>query len=436
MSDMKKAHGTPTKDFFIRMITKDISLIDCILDLLDNSIDGARRQIGKDGDFHSFYANIHLGQEHFSIADNCGGISLSDAIDYAFHFGRRKDAPNDVEGGIGLYGIGMKRAIFKMGRNAIVESQHENDSFSVDVDVDAWESSAEWDFNIDSLPCDASKGTKIILRNLYPNISAAFSDESFSNELIRTIARDYAFVLQKGFQITVGGIAIPNYYYEVKTSEEIGPAVVDYVDNGVSIKIVAGLMRELEAEIPEELRPTDTDRFGWYVICNERVVVAGDKTDLTVWGNQGFNVWHGQYNGFVGFLFMNSDNASKLPWTTTKREVDRSDPVYLRAIVKMKSITEQFIKYTGARKLDPLAAYAAEKNAVPVDVKKAVGSSSLKLPTIVRRPNGGPELVTISYQRPKSDVKEVASAFGDFAMSAREVGARTFDYFRRMEMGK
>lgn len=436
MSNVRKAHGSPTKDFFIRMITKDISLIDCILDLLDNSIDGARKQVGKEGGFESFHVNIDLGPQYFSIADNCGGISLSDAIDYAFHFGRRKDAANDVQGGIGLYGIGMKRAIFKMGRNAKVESQHREDSFSVDVDVDAWESSNEWDFDISSLPKNESKGTRIILENLYPNIASAFSDESFSNELIRTIARDYAFVLQNGLQITVGSVSVPKYYYEIKNNEEIAPAVLDYIDDGVTIKIVAGLMRELDVEIPDELRPTDTDRFGWYVICNDRVVVAGDKTDLTVWGNQGFNVWHGQYNGFAGFLFMNADNPSKLPWTTTKREVDKSDPVYLRAIVKMKSITEQFIKYTGSRKSDLPAAYSIEKNAAPVDVKKAIGSSTLKLPSLTKKPNGGPELVTISYQRPKSDVKEAASALGDFAMSAREVGARTFDYFRRMELGK
>ena len=33
--------GNPTKGFFIEMITRDISIKDAILDLLDNSIDGA-----------------------------------------------------------------------------------------------------------------------------------------------------------------------------------------------------------------------------------------------------------------------------------------------------------------------------------------------------------------------------------------------------------
>lgn len=57
----KKIHTSPTKDFFIKMITRDIALEDCIFDLLDNAIDGARRQAGaKGGDepLKGFWAKI------------------------------------------------------------------------------------------------------------------------------------------------------------------------------------------------------------------------------------------------------------------------------------------------------------------------------------------------------------------------------------------
>lgn len=39
--DKSKASANPTKAFFVRMITRDITLEDCIFDLIDNSIDGA-----------------------------------------------------------------------------------------------------------------------------------------------------------------------------------------------------------------------------------------------------------------------------------------------------------------------------------------------------------------------------------------------------------
>jgi len=41
-----KATANPTKEFFVKMITRDITLEDCILDLIDNSVDGAWRSEG------------------------------------------------------------------------------------------------------------------------------------------------------------------------------------------------------------------------------------------------------------------------------------------------------------------------------------------------------------------------------------------------------
>ena len=41
-----KAVANPTKEFFVRMLTRDITVDDCILDLIDNSVDGAWRTEG------------------------------------------------------------------------------------------------------------------------------------------------------------------------------------------------------------------------------------------------------------------------------------------------------------------------------------------------------------------------------------------------------
>ena len=44
-----KVGANPTKAFFVTMITRDITLEDCILDLIDNSVDGAWRSEGSRG---------------------------------------------------------------------------------------------------------------------------------------------------------------------------------------------------------------------------------------------------------------------------------------------------------------------------------------------------------------------------------------------------
>ena len=123
-----KAKAHPTKAFFVRMLTRDISAEDCILDLIDNSIDAAwaathatpkTLEVGRK--LAKYKIQLTINKDHFVVSDNCGGISLDDAANYAFTFGR-----DSLEGrtdySVGVYGIGMKRAIFKLGTNILVRS--------------------------------------------------------------------------------------------------------------------------------------------------------------------------------------------------------------------------------------------------------------------------------------------------------------------------
>src|SRR2546423_14845264 len=116
-----KAKALPTKRFFVRMMTRDISIEDCILDLLDNALDGASREIARRGGslddnqaYKGFRASINIEADKFVLEDNCGGISLSEARNYAFYFGKPDPDVEDgiptvqtAEQSIGLYGIGM-----------------------------------------------------------------------------------------------------------------------------------------------------------------------------------------------------------------------------------------------------------------------------------------------------------------------------------------
>lgn len=432
-----RIHAHPTKDFFVTMITRDISLQGCIFDLLDNSIDGARRHPSEfsEAPFKGYEIQITFDSDHFSIADNCGGILLSDAIDYAFHFGRRRDSPNEVEGGIGLYGIGMKRAIFKIGRSCTVESDAQDAAFKVSVEVDEWERKEDWDFEYEGAERKAAKGTKIDIRSLNDGIKQALGDSAFKNVLMREIARDYSFFIQQGLKILVKEEDVPSYRYQLVQTERMAPAVEEYEDDGVKIRILAGLVDELMDEIPEELRPDKVDRYGWFVVCNDRVVLAADKGARTVWGDDNFNVWHPQYNGFAGFVFFQASDQRKLPWTTTKRDLDGSSPLYRRAIANMKRLTQEFIDYTNRRKFDLGTAKAGEASRSQVDVSTLKSSRPFNFPEI----NGGvsrPDTVTISYKKTKREIEEIKEHLGNISLSARDVGIRTFEYYREMELGK
>jgi hypothetical protein len=339
-----------------------------------------------------------------------------------------------VEGGIGLYGIGMKRAIFKIGSNAEIVSDADT-CFKVSVDVEEWAKKDDWDFTYEGCASTSEKGTRITIMNLNPGIGAAFSDPVFRNGLLKLIARDYAFYIDKGFSIRVCGYLVPSYKYQMKSGGEIEPAFESYEDDGVEVRIVAGLVDDLPDDVPDELTPDKVDRFGWYVVCNDRVVLAADKSEKTIWGEDGYKVWHPQYNGFAGFVFFDCKDQRKLPWTTTKREVDGSSPLYQRALAKMKAVTNDFSAYTNRRKADLNAAKEAEKGSSQVDVRSFHKSQPLKLPTLSES-SVEEQLANIMYRRPMREISEIRDHLGNQAMTYRDIGTFTFEYYRKMELGK
>lgn len=428
-------HAEPTKDFFVRMITRDITLEDCILDLVDNCIDGANKTrasntTGSDQpSFKGYTATIELTPDHFRISDNCGGISTEVAKNYAFHFGRPSDAPAEAEFSIGLYGIGMKRAIFKLGEHATVRSTTVDDAFEVVIDVPEWQEKPEgdWSFALTHVSRSDTPGTVISVDRLHSTTSGEFADQVFLNQLAKVLSRDYSFFLQRGFQIELNGVALKPYEYMLRESSEFQPLRSSHDNNGVTIDIVAGLAGlPPDDTSPESEDPKASEYFGWFIACNDRIVLAADKTDATVWGHDGFPTWHQQYAGFMGIVnFKSSNKPHLLPWTTTKREIEYDDPVYRQARTKMKEITRDFIQYTNHRKKDPDYARTLEQKAEPTPVDRLPRRDSLSLPRVAIQK---PSVAHINYQVEKEKARKVAIALGDPSLSYRAIGLETFNY--------
>lgn len=436
-----KAHAAPTKEFFVRMITKDIDLEDCILDLIDNCLDGARRSSANAPDakrYAGFAARIEVTLDRFKIEDNCGGISVDQAIDYAFHFGRRKDAPPG-DHAIGLYGIGMKRAIFKIGNSISIRSSTVDDSFGTHIDVDAWLAKPplkgadgalheDWDFDLDDAPPLVHPGTQILIEGLYPEVSRQFADPTFRNGLIRIVSRDYAQFIAKGFSITINGIPVAGFRFAVREGEDIKPLRTQYVDEtGVRVEIIAGMA----APPPEDLNPTErrseTDYYGWFVLCNDRVIVASDKGEQTGWGEGGGPQWHYQYNGFLGMVEFAADDPTLLPWRTTKRDVDDTNPAYRRALVRMREVARTWVKYTNDRRVNIERAKQAEARAVARPIFALERNEAMQMP----KPAAAQKVLysSIQYTKPVGQIEKAKSLLKGPRMSNGRMGELTFDYF-------
>lgn len=383
-----RAQASPTKQFFVSMLTRDISLADAILDLLDNCLDGAMRVAdGNKADYAKHFVRISLAKDHFSIEDNCGGIPRDVAKNYAFKMGREPDDDRDSDTEtIGMYGVGMKRAIFKMGREALVRTRHGKDTFEVPI-TSSWLDDKGWEPLPINEPSEAKEklaepGTTIHVTELYEGVSRHFANEAFINEVATAISQHFTMFLQWGLRVELNGKAVTPVYVEVLVSpREDGPApyVFRKTIDDVIVSITVGLntSRKLDADDdddPNFAGQRSSATAGWTVLCNDRAVIVGDKGRLTGWGDLPLvPLYHPQFSVITGIIEFRSKHAEKLPVTTTKRALDTSSEIWLESLVKMKEGMRVWISYTNDWKNHPRSDQSSHwKDASPLPLSKAI----------------------------------------------------------------
>lgn len=356
----------PAKRLFIEILTKDIKLEKAILDLIDNSIDAAKK-LSKN--LETFNIRLTLDNKIFKIEDDCGGITVEEAKKDAFRFGSENSDEKASQDSVGHYHIGMKRAFFKIGNIIKVDSATNKDFFSLTINANKWRKSPEWSIKLKNFGTNSklnSIGTKINIKELNEEAKNKFNNEKFINGLREEIAQTYKDVIRKGITIIVNG-------YVILTSRSANETeLVRYkVDNE---KYIAEII--LKKDIP------NYQKSGWNIYLNERRVVASDKTDLTGWdiGSEE------QYHVIRGYVYAKAKRTGALPFTTTKEGLDTSNPTY----VELKSL-----------------------------MAKALDESLTKLS------NG--DFATISYKRPRKDVESLKKVFK--VRYYKNVGEKTYDEY-------
>lgn len=446
--------GGPTKRFFVSMLTRDIELADAILDLVDNCIDGAMRSqpdfAGKDVPFKGFKASLILQPDKFEISDNCGGIP-ADYIEEAFQLGR----PNIKKDGdlptVGMYGIGMKRAIFKMGNNATVHSNSKDGAFFVNYSAD-WLDPENTSWELPITRSDREEGTEgvtIKIPELKDQISKTFGNESFINSLMANIQDHFGYLMQKGFEVSVNGVELAPktiVLHSAAHSDENEIRSFDYsgIHDGVSIRVTVGFFRALvqESEIDKETSaPSESEAAGISVVCNDRVILLGDRSMKTGWGDAGVPRYHPQFRAIAGLISFNSNDAEKLPISTTKRGLDAGSDVYFvarKAVTEgLKTFTSFTNKFKGiedeANQFFAKAARSDVKTSISLAEEHGVqvrGAMAKKYVPVLPEPTNKTVRRRVSFVRPDDEVKAVSDyLFADSGQNPAIVGAECFDRF-------
>ncbi|REA63570.1 ATP-binding protein [Dyadobacter luteus] len=433
----------PTKEFFITMLTRDLSLKDAIGDLVDNCVDGARA-LSPDN-YSGFEIFIDYDDTKFKIRDNCGGIDINTARNYAFRFGRPTGFTG-VKGSVGQFGIGMKRSLFKIGKEFSIISNAEESSFKLDVDVEEWQKTSEWEFKLKDYTENKknlqARGTEITIQKLNKDVKSDFNNSLFLTSLKADLELENTYPLSKGLTIKINNIPLKKRTLEFSYSEVIKPAFEEYKHGLVSVKIVAGVGEEL------------LEDGGWYLFCNGRLVLGPEQTHITGWtGGRGTSdggpKYHGQYMRFRGYVFFEADDASLLPWNTTKNGVDYDSAVFKQARQKMINIMKPVITFLNKMK-EEREGDTSEKDmflkkqmegtqrvnvATILDSQANLAKYTTKIfqsPSPPLRPVPKPTDVTISYKIPKVDADRGKRHLN--TTSNKALGEFSFKYFMEMEV--
>jgi hypothetical protein len=291
-------------------------------------------------------------------------------------FGKR----SSHDTGIGVFGVGLNRALFKLGRISHIKTDTGKERSELVLNTEEYiKDDNNWNLPAEGFPSQGEIGTQIEISQIPEDIAQQFAGKSWVDEIRHEIGQRYGRFLAKKLSILVNKKPATNE--EVPLRED-GPYEGEHkfykTDDGVSIFIQYGQHRDhrfakedgYDIETNREL----THQYGWTVLCNDRAILIADTSDKTGWDTK----FHSEFYGFVGRVSFVCSDPSKLPWNTTKTDVDLNNHAYRTALKDMRGFAENWRTTAGKRKKQPAPKPIPPKKKA-VELKKA-GAATTKPP--------------------------------------------------------
>lgn len=353
-----KVDTRPTKEIIVSGLTRDATVQACIFDLIDNAIDAARDTIfhrlvpdarnEPPDSYNKYEIRLTLNGTEFKIEDNCGGITIDKLKKMVMRFGERSDHPF----GIGIFGVGLNRALFKLGKISHLRTDTGKQRAELILNVDDYLKRDSWELPAEEFNTSGKVGTEIEIRQMPDDIAQNFADKGWVNQLRYDIGRRYGHFIAKKLQILVNGKAVKSEDVKIRENPPIeyrGEHKFYKTKDGISIHVVFGQHADHrfsnERDYDEERNKTLTQQYGWNVVCNDRTIVFSDQSPKTGWDTK----LHTEHYGFVGYVsFVGA--PEKLPWMTTKADVDLNNEAYSLALRDMRSFAEKWRALADKRK--------------------------------------------------------------------------------------
>ena len=443
MTKIFPANANPEKRLFISLLTRDISMVAAFLDLIDNSVNAALEPLAGSLETADDYVKIlykadvqpntdiklTISDKKIEIVDTAPGISLEAACQHVFKFGRSQDEENDSDR-LSVYGLGLKRAFFKLGKRVKITSDHVNGGFELDLDVVEWskDPTLPWEFDLIARDpaVEENCGTRIEVFRLYPETKKRLGDSVFEGQLRENIGKTYGYFLTKFVRIFVNEEQI------LPTDLRVGSnnATDRFEANEVTCTITAGL------GTPEAGKYRDKGS-GWFIFCNGRTVISADKSPMTGWNNNGLPIFQPKHRPFLGTVYFVSRHADRLPWDTTKSGINEDSEIWQEAKSLMVVVGRPVTSFLDSRYTDE-GTEIAQKELTEAAKERvdAMAASVAKKKTFIKPKKPEKKTTRVQYDAKIEHVKKISEYLSQPEMSGSDVGRHTFHFFLRNEVGE
>ena len=444
----------PTKELFINILTRDISIHDCILDLLDNAVDSyTRNEINEKRE-----VRLNFDKSKVSILDNCGGIEKERLKKEVFRFGATDFSSHLPT--IGVYGIGLKRSIFKLGESIIFETDDGRDYCKLKIDVNDWlnkkdpEGNDIWDLDLtESFTTGLVNGqkpyTKIEVKNLRYETKETFTPD-FETKFKKTVKIYYSrFIQDNKINFYINDEEQRGFEIKVKSSNDFKPVKLKDEYKGVGINIFCWL--DLKKDQDQKRTEKEPGHQGWNIFMNERLVIFDDTSEDTGWveGGSLLPKFHQIYNQFRGVVLLKTNDPSKLPINTSKNGFNKENEIYHHLLNLMVKVARPFINFLSIKykeqkekiniKEDELLAIIDEDSRkeekkvieTSIDDIKTEYQSTFTPP--MQKTEARPTIpqTTITFKKPKRQVDIIKKILKVY--TNKQVGEKIFDYYWESE---
>lgn len=315
------------------VVTQDINCFECILDLIDNSIDAAKSLVihnlddqGMPLSYEGVKISLEVSSDGITLHDNCSGISKNAIEERLLVIGEE----SNQKLAIGHFGVGLKRALLKLGNEYSIETCTGGDKYEMSFNANSIAGNTEKPLQARFLG-DKNPSTYTTIRIKEPTnsyVREIVNDDAWEKKLRDEFSIRYSIFIKKGLSIQLNESTITPTCPDIKHNPPvlIQQATLQAAE-GIQVHIRAGMHEDYyktgDPEYNSKNIESITDQYGWYYVCNDRVIKIATRDKKFGWGPR----WHNEYYGFVGWVYFVGDVA-KLPWNTKKTDIDPTSEAF------------------------------------------------------------------------------------------------------------